>query len=281
MSDLAPILIGFFTAGLAGSLHCIGMCGPIVSSVCLVPVSAVRIEGQRQESRTSERLYSAFFGAIPNHLGRILTYAALGALAGAAGASGLGWLRESGFSARLSAVTGWMMIATAGLFLAWELCGGQFKRLAVRATEGAFDGAVERLAELIRAVGRTRSTAFTARMLAGGVMGLLPCGLLYAMLISASVTLSPAKGALAMIAFGLGTVPALSTALVAMASVPVSVRRHGRSLAAALMALLGYFLLWRGGIMSTLAGDDQTATSENACPMCAEGESAGVLDADQ
>lgn len=281
MSDLAPIMIGFFAAGLAGSLHCIGMCGPIVSSVCMVPVSAVRIEGQGREVRRGERLYSVFFAAIPNHLGRILTYAALGAVAGAAGASGLEWLRNSGFSGGLSAVTGWMMIVTGGLFLAWGVWGDRIKRIVERATGGACTGAAGRIAGLIRAVGRTRSTAFTARMLAGGLMGLLPCGLLYAMLVSATATASPVRGALAMTAFGAGTIPGLSTAILAVASVPVSVRRHGRSLAAALMALLGCFVLWRGGMMSALPVEGESARAEAACPLCAEGESAGVQDAGQ
>ena len=68
-----------FLLGLAGSLHCLQMCGPIVLSYS---VSLAGQGVQRKQMLSAHLSYNA---------GRILTYVGLGVLAGAAG-SGIGML---------------------------------------------------------------------------------------------------------------------------------------------------------------------------------------------
>ena len=84
-----------FILGLVGSLHCVGMCGPLALAV---PVVA----GQRALSRA---IY---------HAGRIATYAAVGALAGLAGES----LRLAGWQQGLSIALGLLLLA--GLAFHWS-----------------------------------------------------------------------------------------------------------------------------------------------------------------
>lgn len=172
-----------FVAGLAGSVvHCMGMCGPFV-------LGQVMADSERATAYGEWRRLTG--GAlVPYHLGRLTTYVALGALAGAvtalfASTSAFGWL-----SGGLLVVAACLMIVQA-LGLAF----GSNSPLA---------GTLTRLAApLSMARGRM------ARYGLGVVLGFLPCGLLYGALAAAGGTGSAFDGALAMAAFALGTMPAL------------------------------------------------------------------------
>lgn len=205
-----------FMAGLAGSGHCLGMCGGILAALAVAsPDVSV---GQR------------FRVNLAYHIGRITTYTLLGLLAGAASQAAL-------FST-LKAHLYWLFVAanlmviTIGLATAFGI-----RRLSLAALDGAGWGFMSRV--LGTASGQATMRAFLA---AGLVMGLLPCGLVYGVLIAAATGGSWLLGGGMMLAFGLGTLPVLlaygqlATALGAIAST-VFLRVMG--LAVALLGVVG------------------------------------------
>ena len=173
-----------FVAGLAGSLvHGVGMCGPFVLGQVMADVE----RGPRTYGEW-HRLTGAALA--PYHLGRLTTYAALGALAGAAtplfaSTSAFGWL------------SGGLLVVAACLMIVQAL-GLAFGRNSPAA------GVLMRLAAPL-----SMARGNVARYGLGVVLGFLPCGLLYGALAAAGGTGSTVDGALAMAAFAAGTMPAL------------------------------------------------------------------------
>ena len=172
-------VFALFVAGLAGGLtHCAGMCGPLA----LGQASARAVPLHRRWARLGHAVLA------PYHLGRMATYATLGALA----ASG------TGLVGRFADVA---IVAVPLLLLAAAL-------LLVQAGGATGDTALGRLiGRLTPSLARDRT--FAGRLVLGALLGLLPCGLVYAALAGAAATASPALGALAMASFALGTAPAL------------------------------------------------------------------------
>jgi len=192
----AALLSGLLLAGLVGSVvHCGPMCGPFVLGQ--VADRMARLPAARMCEMS--RLGGAML--LPYHIGRLTTYAALGALAGTLGAGGL--------PARAAGV---VLLLAALLFLAHALrllSPGLRRSLpALDAAPPAWTWLVGRMAAW---VGRARwdRTHWASGLLLGLVLGFLPCGMLYGALAAAASTGSPAGGGLAMLVFGLGTVPGL------------------------------------------------------------------------
>ena len=180
----ASLPLTLFVAGLAGSLvHCAGMCGPFVLGQLMVDAERPRVGGYGEWQRL------AGAALMPYHLGRLTTYVLLGAAAGTATAVFV----STGIFSWLSAV----LLFTAALLLIAQAFG-----MAI--------GTGTPLAQVTRLAGPLAvSTTPLARYALGVVLGFLPCGLLYAAIAAAAGTASAAEGALALAAFGLGTVPAL------------------------------------------------------------------------
>jgi uncharacterized protein len=177
--------LGFslFLAGLGGSLvHCVGMCGPFVLGQ--VMADAERATGYSEWRRL------AGAALVPYHLGRLTTYTALGALAGAATAL----IAATASFAWISAL---LLIAGAS-FMVLQALG------LAAVTDSPLGPALARLAAPLSASHRP-----LARYALGAVLGFLPCGLIYGALGAAAGTGSAWRGALAMAAFTAGTVPAL------------------------------------------------------------------------
>jgi len=200
-----PLGLGFLS-----SLHCAQMCGPIV--LCVGPAA---------------RDHLSYNG------GRILTYAALGAIAGAAGR---GMVELAGVEQIAAIAAGGLMIV-AGLLMA----GAAPRRALVRIERW-------RLPRLFsRAIGRMLLAPGTMRRFAlGGLMGFLPCGLLYAALLKAAATGSAAQGAISMLAFGLGTASSLLAIGLFSTVVRAGLGRWSGALAAISVTAMGAFLVWRG-----------------------------------
>ena len=201
--------LGLFLTGLAGStVHCAPMCGGFVlgqaaDRMARLPAAACA-NGAASESGL----------LLPFHVGRLSTYAALGALAG----SPAGLLARSPAFASVSAA---LLVAAAAAFL-WHVRpligagGGRAPAPPSRAS-----AVVLRLA---RRIGRRHAAG---GVLLGAALGLLPCGFLYGALFAAAGAGSTALGAAAMLCFGLGTVPVL--VLTALAGHAVRFRwRTGR-----------------------------------------------------
>jgi sulfite exporter TauE/SafE len=184
---------GLLLVGAAGSaMHCAPMCGPFVLAQAadrLARVPAARLcEAARLRS-----------GLLPSyHCGRLTTYALLGAAAGLLG----GTLAYFPGAARVS---GLLLLVAASLFLlqAVQRLGLRVPFRLHRAGAGTWPRLTARFAA------RLRRIAPNAGFLIGVSLGFLPCGLLYGALTAAAASGSAWWGALAMLAFGAGTVPAL------------------------------------------------------------------------
>ncbi len=172
-----------FATSLLGSLHCAGMCGGFVCFYSGGP-------GGR--------------GVLPHaayNAGRLVSYLALGAAAGALGA-GLDRLGASAGLARLAAVVaGALMIVWGGTSL--------MRAVGARIAEPAVPGFLRAcFAAAVQAM-HAQPPALRA-LTVGLVTTLLPCGFLYAYVTVAAGTGSPLGGVLVMAAFWAGTVPVMA-----------------------------------------------------------------------
>ena len=210
MLIVAPLLLG-----LAGSLHCVGMCGPLMLAL---PLDAA---GRREVLRQM----------LTYHSGRILTYAALGVLFGVAGQG----IAIAGFQKGLSVAAGVFMVAMA--FVAWR-----FERLVTRLPGfGAFTRRIQlRIGHLMK------RQPGGASFYVGLLNGLLPCGMVYAALAGAISSTGGAEGGVFMILFGLGTLPLLLTVGVLGRSLSLPLRQKIRILQPVLLTAAGLLLLQRG-----------------------------------
>jgi sulfite exporter TauE/SafE len=99
--------------------------------------------------------------------------------------------------------------------------------------------------------------------LAGLFTGLLPCGLLYGMLALAASTRDVVQGLVAMVAFGLGTVPAMAAAGLGGSLLGLAARRRLHSVAAWCLVLTGLISIARGvGHVSF------SQAPPSGCPFC-------------
>ncbi|HTN74058.1 MAG TPA: sulfite exporter TauE/SafE family protein [Pirellulaceae bacterium] len=225
-----PLLI---LAGLVGSSHCLGMCGPFVLAIGAASRGA-------SHNLWRQLAYSG---------GRLFTYAVLGACAGLGGAQ------------LTKLLPGYMNIPAllaiiAGLYLIYQglLAAGVIRpRVSATHTCGA--------ASLFRTLLTTSSSKDA--FLAGLFTGLLPCGLLYGMLALAGSTHHPLYGSLSMAVFGLGTLPAMLLAGSAGRLLSLATRRQVFAVAAWCMVLTGVVSIVRGATHVELFGQPAVG-----CPMC-------------
>lgn len=174
--------------GLFSSLHCIGMCGSIIGSLTL---------SLKPEIRNNKRKLLPY--VLNYNIGRITSYTLAGFLVGFIQAIVLlPFGLENGHRV-LQLISSTIMIG-AGLYLA-----GWFPRFAYIEKVGA------KLWKLIEPFGRKLIpvSTHTQAYLFGMVWGWLPCGLVYAALALAASTGDIYRSGLTMLAFGLGTLPAV------------------------------------------------------------------------
>jgi sulfite exporter TauE/SafE len=231
--------------GLLGSSHCIGMCGGFALNIGA---------GARHWTDNLRRqlIYS---------LGRIFTYASIGAIAGYAG------LRLAQFVSPLVNVQATLAIL-AGCLLAFQglksLGWVRWPRFG-SSTVGCL--ATRFFAPFLSA--RNWSQVF----LAGMLTGLLPCGLVYAYLALAASTGSMLRGLACMAFFGAGTVPAMVLIGCGSSLVSLTMRRYVFRVAAWCVLLTGVLSIYRG------AGSLRTYDSEASCPFCREAAATSHLPA--
>jgi len=177
---LVPMGLAMISAGaVSGVTHCAAMCGPIVlAQVASLPPSP-----------TGCGRIAAGIRA-PYHFGRIVTYVALGAAAGAIGHSIVRSIAAEAAPVGLALAIAALVVA--GLALRSRSTGlGRFGRWIASLSSPLLGGG------WLSGVGL------------GLVLGLLPCGVVYAALSVAAAGANPVTGAVLMLAFGLGTLPGL------------------------------------------------------------------------
>ncbi len=223
-------LTGALLAGLLGGAHCVAMCGGFVAALSGAampasgegaPLLSVRALARRQ---------------LPYNLGRITTYAALGALVGGVGGAALGTDEWPTVQRVLYVIANLFLLALAFAIAGRGLTGEWLQRIGAT----VFSRVVPAVRPLVG-----RNTA-SARFTLGTIWGLVPCGLVYSVLPIALFAGNAPAGALVMLAFGLGTLPNLLAAgwLVtgARSWLDARVLRYGAATLLAGFAALG---LWR------------------------------------
>ena len=196
--------LGAFLVGLFGGVHCLGMCGGIVTALSFnVPnASANNLANLTKKPTPPPSKLSILLGY---NLGRILSYTLAGGLVGGLGAIsilGIDAISLGGIQytrSILSIVAALFMIAL-GLYLAGIWQGISY-----------LEGIGRHLWKYIEPVSRRfiPATNFQKALPLGLLWGWLPCGLVYTILIWTLSAGSAVEGALLMLSFGLGTLPNL------------------------------------------------------------------------
>ena len=212
---MSPEILAAFVVGLVGSLHCIGMCGPIAIAL---PVP------------TSSNL-SFLTGRILYNLGRVVTYSFLGAILGLLG----GRIALTGAQQIVSVVLGVIVIVAVILPRRYK---NYFAQHSI----------VQNLARPLKSnIGVLfKKGTFSAMFLIGILNGFLPCGLVYVALAGAIASGDAISGAAVMILFGLGTVPAMFAASVFGKFINIGIRTKIRKAVPVFAILLGVIFILRG-----------------------------------
>jgi sulfite exporter TauE/SafE len=180
-----PLILTVLTASLLGSLHCAGMCGAFVTFA---------VTGGTADAATQARLHAAY------NLGRLVVYVLLGVSAGALGAA----LDLAGALVglqRVAAVSAGAIMVAAGILTILRLRGVRLTGLGVPKGFERWLTAGHRFA--------AKQTPMLRAASIGLLTTLLPCGWLYAFVVTAAGTADPVMGGVTMAVFWVGTLPML------------------------------------------------------------------------
>jgi sulfite exporter TauE/SafE len=210
-------LVAAFVAGMAGSVHCLAMCGGLSGALVL------RV--RRRGAWTGHTLvHTSMY-----QLGRLTSYGIAGALSAGVFGTVPALLEFQTLSVALRALAGLVLIGAAiGVLFKWrplarvEQWGGRLWRHII---------------PLARSLPADR---LRGSFLLGMLWGWLPCGMVYSLLLVAALSGTPAKGAATMLCFGLGTLPAIVSAGLASAQlVRLSAGRRLNTVFGVLLLVLG------------------------------------------
>jgi uncharacterized protein len=200
--------------GMAGSLHCVGMCGPIAMALPLQQASGV-------QKLSGILLYNA---------GRTTTYAIGGFL--------FGWIGRSfqffGWQQKISILLGVTILVFLLGPLVWK----------GKSLHPMINRAMYRVRTILSKL--LHDPKPTALYTTGLLNGLLPCGLVYMALAGAAITGKGFEGAAFMAAFGAGTIPAMLATSYLGQWMKQPLRLKLRKIYPALMAVMAILLILRG-----------------------------------
>jgi sulfite exporter TauE/SafE len=224
-----------FTIGILGSLHCVGMCGPIVLALPL----------------TSTEKNKVILQSLLYHFGRICTYTLMGMFMGL-----MGWgIALAGYQKLFSISLGVLIIISALFTFSLEQ-----KLFNNRVIQRFFNWVKIKLGGLLSI--RDTSSAFKIGLL----NGILPCGLVYIALAGAVATGGIFNGGMYMMSFGLGTMPLLVAVMILGKMHKLKIMRLRRWIPLALV-LFGLLLIYRG-VMLDVPLDLRLWESNNFPIMC-------------
>ncbi|MFD0761991.1 sulfite exporter TauE/SafE family protein [Lutibacter aestuarii] len=221
--------------GLAGSFHCIGMCGPIAF---VIPVD---------RSSKTKLIFQTFL----YHLGRLISYSFIGMLFGLIGKG----LYLAGFQQRLSILMGVIMILLViipvTIFNKFNFSKPLYKIIAkVKSKLGLY----------------LNKKSNKALFSIGFFNGFLPCGLVYMALIGSVSTGNSIQGALYMAVFGVGTIPMMTGAILLGNFVNLSLRTKIQKVIPVFVVIIGLLFILRGlglGIPYVSPSDAKLQISNN------------------
>lgn len=209
------MLIAGFGLGAAGSLHCIGMCGPLSLALPTAGLNA----------------FKRFYYLLSYQAGRLTSYAFLGLLVGLAGES----LDMAGIQQQFSIIAG-IVIFLAAIFYWLHKSVFHFSFLP-----GFFHYMQQLTGNLLYKAKNTRGF-----FLFGIANGFLPCGMIYIALAAALTAPSTGISVLFMILFGAGTLPAMMLVGYMGRLLNVRARQSMRKLVPIFITLMALVLILRG-----------------------------------
>lgn len=235
LADTSLGLLVFFSIGLLGGAHCLGMCGPLVT-----------LYGDRMDPGPGGVSRGVSTHEIRQHLllnlGRTASYALIGILMGAIGALVFNAAAIASLASTVRGVVGigiGLGIVAIGLGYVFKgaipvsastsIVGSRFSRVY-----GAITSRVNRLVDGPGIFGL------------GMLHGLLPCPILYPAYLYALARGSPLEGGLALGVLGLGTIPTLFAYGTAFQSVGPGARTRIHRVLGVLFVVLGYLPIAMG-----------------------------------
>lgn len=210
----AEIIGSALVMGFAGSLHCVGMCGPLALSL---PVSP-------------SRNFSRITGGLIYNTGRVLTYALLGLLLGAIG--------------DLIIVTEWQSKLSIALGIVILLYLFVPKRYFHLTSANVFSKPFLLLRQQLGKL--FQSSKISSLFFIGILNGLLPCGLVYLALSSSAISASTVHGGMFMLFFGLGTFPMMFATVIMGNYLNQSIRQKINKAVPFLLFFMAVLLILRG-----------------------------------
>lgn len=208
------IIIAGILLGLTSSLHCIGMCGPIAMAIPL--------------NRSSQGKMLLGIGAY--NIGRAFTYGILGMVVGSFGMS----LATFGVLQWISIVAGVLLIIYAWRKYLSKLSFSWAPKLNLNKYLNGLFGKI------------MRSDSKGKLFFLGMINGLLPCGMVYIALLNAILAGTIYEGAAAMVAFGIGTMPAMIAVSYTANRITGNLRVKLNGLVPYVMTVVGLLIVLRG-----------------------------------
>lgn len=218
-------LLAGLVLGLAGSLHCVGMCGPLV---LMMP--------------------SGWLGSVVYHLGRTFAYVLMGLLAGLM----FQVVDIRSFQSEFSIGVG-LVFLVMWVYQRWGwrligLVGGQGEgggvNLDGKQSPGLFLGLRGQILQLYASAMKGNDLGW--RAVAGFANGLLPCGLVYGALMAAVGQGTTASSMFLMMGFGLGSMPSLFALGLVGSRIGWGVRKYWPKLLPWWLLVMGVWFLLRG-----------------------------------
>jgi uncharacterized protein len=211
MGDWVNITAAFMV-GLLGSLHCVGMCGPIAF--------ALPLDRSSWSSKMS--------GNVLYNLGRLITYALLGVFFGLIGLS----FSLAGWQQGISIAAGVLLIVSVLFPVNLSAKWGFLYRFVSLVKQ--------RLSQLFK-----RSSLLNLFSI-GLLNGLLPCGLVYVAIFGAIASGTVVDAVFYMMAFGLGTIPLMFVTAMVGDMISISVKNKFRRFVPIMIIIIGLLFILRG-----------------------------------
>lgn len=208
------LLISGLLLGFAGSVHCVGMCGPIALAL------PVRFLPKHKKA----------YGILLYNLGRISTYTLLGLAAGILGK----FLLVGKFQQWFAIVFGVSILVVLSMSIVFK------KSLHITPLNIFYNKLQLFIAKELRQQG------LPALFVLGMANGLLPCGMVFLALTGALATASHASSMVYMFLYGLGTFPAMFALTYAGFVINLSVRNMVKKTAPFFLAVIAILLILRG-----------------------------------
>jgi uncharacterized protein len=205
-----------FLIGLTGSIHCVGMCGPLIS-----------LSGIFKESKTD--IYSSF---LQYHSGRIIMYAFLGAM--------LGWL---GYVTEFIGYVKYITIGMATVLVLYAI-------LSLWGIKININGKYYSSTPIYLYNKIIKSQLPFKTFLLGGLNGLVPCGLVYSAMVLSFMNNDIKYGVMNMVVFGLGTLPALFMSVYGFTFIKINRQSQIYKFQYVGLLLSGGFLLYRALLLN-------------------------------